>query len=110
VDWALFGELLFTPAVFSVSLLGLMVGAFYGYPLDPLRRPRFPWTLYVIGMASVVAIAIAALFDTTWRIEAQYVRAILWTLLCVCIPVGRFLRQRVEMWRMDRRIRKHHES
>jgi hypothetical protein len=109
VDVRLFLDLLLTPAIFSVSILGFMVGAFYGYPLDPLRRPQFPWTLFVIGMASIVAIGIAALFDTTWRIEAQWVRAILWTLLCVMIPVGRWTRQHIERWRIGRTIRKQKE-
>lgn len=90
-------EQIITPvSVATSALLGLMIGALYGYDIAPMAPLRFPWTLWSIGIAFIVMIAIftqLSVPDTGTRLLAFAVgRGVLWTVTCLSIPLGRFIR------------------
>lgn len=109
MNFPLFIDLLVSPALFTTASLGLMVGAFYGFPaVGDRRRPEFPAQLWTVGLAFVVALAILGLFreaDAPFSLEGSLARAALWTLLCVCIPIGRGARIYLRAWTIRRRTK-----
>ena len=82
-------------SVFTSALLGVLIGAFYGYYLDPDRIPRFPFPLLFVGWAFVVAFAVFGLLNqekAPFQPAYQVARAVLWTITCSAIPIGRYSR------------------
>jgi hypothetical protein len=96
VDWGSFWEFV-TPLSVAVSAgLGAAVGAFYGYELAPTVRPRFPWSLFSIGLAFIVLIAMFSVLQVSETgprlLPFAAARAFLWMVLCASIPAARWLR------------------
>ena len=92
-------ELVHPGSIISSVLLGLMIGAAYGYELAPTLRPRYPVTLWSIGLAFIVLITMFTAFDVgagQMAIAFGIARGLLWTLLCACIPLGRLLHGRIQ--------------
>ena len=86
-------ELVTPVSVASSVLLGAMIGALYGYEIAPTIRPRFPVSLWTVGLAFVVMLAVVAALSSVPGTPAFAIgRAILWTVVCGSIPGGRWLR------------------
>lgn len=89
-------ELVTISSLFGSFLLGVVIGAFYGYELEPFRPPHYPIRMWAVGVAFIV-------FFTVWSVASQAPfqpiyqvgRGILWTVVCAAIPIGRFTRQLV---------------
>ena len=99
-----------SPAAFlSSTLLGLLIGAFYGwYVIGPDHPPVYPVALWLIGVAFIALLVVLALFDRSeprYPIEFGSARAVLWTATCGAIPMGRLGRHLIEV-RILRRKRK----
>ena len=90
------GELVSPAAVASSILFGGMIGALYGYELAPQVKPRFPISLWAIGIGFIVLVTIVTVNQVDSdpeRITAFGIaRAILWSFLIAAIPVGRIAR------------------
>lgn len=104
----LFLETLWTPALLTSPIFGALIGAFYGYPLARESvRTVYPTQLWIVGIGWLVSIAILAAFgETPFLVEPQFARAILWTMLCIAIPIGRAARIYFAVWRFSRRTKK----
>lgn len=99
------------PAAFlSSALLGLMLGAFYGYYVIPEHVPqRYPVALWVVGVLFVFVLAIVSAMGTdpfVFPLEFGAARALLWTVCCASIPIGRAGRHQFELRRI--RFRRRH--
>lgn len=93
-------ELVTPVSVASSALLGAMIGALYGYEIAPTVRPRYPVTLWTIGLAFIALITIVTLMtvdvtDPNRSLAFAVGRSILWTITCAAIPGGRWLRGRL---------------
>ena len=107
MDWQLLLEAIFGPGLFTSATLGFMVGAFYGFPVIGDQRLAFPAMLWSVGLAFVVSLGLlAASGETPFSFETNLARGILWTVLCLCIPAGRWIRLQLEGWRIRRRTKK----
>lgn len=94
------------PAVLGSALLGFLVGAFYGFQMIGPRPPTYPYSLWLVGIAFVVFIGIYNLLEQQAGVGFALGRGILWTVTCICIPVGRWGRLHLEAWRVERRTRR----
>jgi hypothetical protein len=84
-------------SVLVAALLGMMIGAFYGYTLAPDAPPRYPFALWVVGLAFIAAFGVwAVLSAAPFQPPYQVGRGILWTVTCAAIPIGRFTRHRLQ--------------
>lgn len=108
MNFSLILEIVFSAGLYTSVALGLLVGAFYGYSMITDPRPQFPSALWSIGLAFVVSLGILAALDeeTSFSLERNIARGILWTILCFAIPSGRRLRIYFERWRIRRRTKK----
>jgi len=99
---------LVTPAAIASSVLfGAMVGGLYGYRLSPGGSLIYPYGLWWVGLAFIVMLTILTLATNLSTTPAYSLgRAVLWTVLCAAIPVGRWLRFRFEEWRLARKVRR----
>lgn len=98
-----FFELVTVASVASSVLFGMMIGAFYGYTLSPSGRLIYPFSLWAVGLGFIVTLAIFTVSTQLATSPGFSVgRAVLWTVTCVSIPVGRWLRFRFEEWRTQR--------
>lgn len=100
-------EIVLGPALFTSAILGLIIGAFYGYEISGAeRRASFPTMLWTIGQAWLVSTAIlGALREAPFDLEPAIGRGILWTFLCLAIPSGLQARASLARWRIRRRRR-----
>lgn len=92
-------------ALLSATVFGLIVGAFYGYPIYRRQPPHFPVSLFLVGLSYILILAIWALFDGRFDVEFQSNRLLGWTLLCTAMPVGRWIRLRLMVAALKRRTR-----
>ena len=101
-----------TPAAFGGSaLLGLLIGAFYGwYALGPQHPPVYPWALWAVGIAFIVMmVALGAGGETEpgtrvrYALEFGLARGVLWTTTCACLPIGRYVRYLVQLKLLQRK-------
>lgn len=96
-----------SPGLFTSALLGILVGALYGFQTIGEAKLSFPIALWTVGLAFVVSLGIlAATEETPITLEASVARGLLWTILCLAIPVGRGIRIRFERWRIRRATKK----
>lgn len=95
-------------AIGSSVLLGLLIGAFYGwYALGPEHPPVWPFALWTVGIAFVVVLGVLATMErTTGSPGASFGRAVLWTFTCGAIPLGRLLRGLTEAHVLKRKRNK----
>jgi hypothetical protein len=77
-------------SVLTSALLGILMGAFYGYYLSPNGPPLYPWPLLFIGISFVLAFGAWAYFSgAPFQPAYQLGRAILWTVTVSALPIGR---------------------
>lgn len=89
-------------AIASSILLGLLIGAFYGYMLSPGGPIHYPMALWAVGFMFIVMLALVGwLGDGIPPFDFSVGRGLLWTFTCGSIPLGRGAR----MWWDLRRIR-----
>jgi hypothetical protein len=94
-------------SVLSSALLGLLVGAFYGWELSNVAPPVFPRQLFVVGLLSVAVLAVLSYFEATeLALDHSVGRALLWAFTCGSIPIGRYARLRWEVWWLRHRRRR----
>lgn len=83
-------------AFFTSALLGLLIGAFYGYQLVHYDVPlKYPVALWAVGVMFVGVMAVLAVLGPEpppHPVEFGMARSLLWTVTCGSIPIGRFLR------------------
>ena len=78
-------------SMFGSVLLGLLFGAFYGYYLDPTKPPIYPRVLWLVGIGFIAMFTVwSMLSHAPFQPAYQLGRAILWTLTCAALPIGRF--------------------
>lgn len=78
-------------SVFASALLGVLIGAFYGYYLSPSGPPLYPWPLLVIGCSFVLVFGLWSYFSgAPFQPAYQLGRAILWTVTVSALPIGRY--------------------
>ena len=107
-DLRLFIETVLSPSIATSIILGLLVGAFYGYSIaGSALRPHFPMALWTVGLAWLVSTAILGAFgEAPFRFEVAIGRMILWTILCLAIPAGRWMRTSIDLRALRRRREK----
>lgn len=105
MNWDAFFQVVSVGPIIGSSILGLFVGAFYGYELNSEAPTRFPLQLFTVGLASIVFVAVWAALDQSdpFTPEFQYARATLWAITCLTIPLGRWARIRFDLWRVRRK-------
>lgn len=107
LDWNLVAATIFGPGFFTSSMLGFIIGAFYGYDLARDLRITFPIPFWSAGLAFVVSLGIlGATNEAPITPEQSIGRAVLWTILCLWIPFGRWVRVTIHLWRLRRRTKK----
>lgn len=86
-------------AIATSVLLGLLIGAFYGYELVHTDvPPRYPFHLWAVGIAFVAVLAIVSVLSgKPPTLGASIGRGLLWTFTCGSIPVGRLSRGLAEL-------------
>ena len=95
-----------TPGSIAASaLLGILIGAFYGYYLSPNGPPLYPWPLLLIGISFVFVFGLwSYLSGAPFQAPYQLGRAVLWTVTVSALPIGRYGRHLVtEMTQRQRR-------
>lgn len=102
---AAIAEIVTLTGVAASVLLGAMIGALYGYALDPHHRPIYPVQLWIVGIAFIVTIALVTGLsdDPIAPVAFSIGRGILWTVTCLAIPAGRWGRMSFEEWRLRRK-------
>lgn len=93
-------------AVLGSMLLGLLIGAFYGFQMIGPRPPAYPFSLWLVGIAFVIFLGIFNTLQDQAGVGFALGRGLLWTVTCLSIPVGRWARIKVETWRTEQKIRK----
>lgn len=85
-------EVVSLSAIASFALLGLLIGAFYGFELNRDLPPIFPRTLLIVGWLFIGTFIVWSLFgtDVAFQVVYQVGRGILWTITCAAIPIGRY--------------------
>jgi hypothetical protein len=96
-------EVVVPSSIAASALLGLLIGAFYGYYLRPSGPPIYPFALLFIGWAFIAtftawSVATGAVFEPVYQLG----RAILWAVTCSSIPIGRYGRHLIDVWRYPR--------
>jgi len=94
MNWAEVAELLNPSALLGTAVFGLILGSLYGW-----RTGEGIAALWVVGLGFSLISTGAAEGD--W--ERATSRAILWSWLCLVLPVGRRLRLRLELFRLGRK-------
>jgi hypothetical protein len=96
-------EIVTPTSILASALLGLLIGAFYGFILAPEKPPLYPWGLLIVGWAFISTFAVwALLFETEFQPVYHFGRAILWTVTVSCIPIGRYGRHLIATRRAPR--------
>lgn len=98
-----------TPLAFGSSiLLGLLIGAFYGYMLSHDSPPQWPSALWLVGIAFITVLASVSAFQRAFPfpVELGVGRAILWTVTCASVPTGRYGRHLWDVFWMRRKRQK----
>lgn len=89
-------EIVTPTSLMANVLLGLIIGAFYGYTLKPEGPPMYPVALVLVGWAFLATFTAWAYFTgADFQPIYQFGRGILWTVTCSCIPIGRYARHRI---------------
>lgn len=88
-------------SVVSSALFGAMIGGLYGYEVAPTAPLRLPVRLWLVGLGFIAVLAVVA---ESSRLPSSAgfaaARAALWTLVCVSIPMGRWVAAKaVARWR-----------
>lgn len=108
----IFWEFVTPAAVLASILFGYSVGAFYGFKLSHDKPIVYPYALWIVGLGFVTLLGFVAYSDRGLRgemwIEFTLARGVLWTILCLFIPIGRMSRVRYETWRIDHKISRLH--
>jgi hypothetical protein len=80
-------------AVLSAIVLGLIIGGAYGYTLSAAEPPHLPTQLWLTGITFIITFAALAYLTgehrETFSFPGQAARMILWTFVCISIPIGR---------------------
>ena len=87
-------EVITPGSLFVNILLGFLIGAFYGYTLNPEGPPVYPKSLLLVGYAFIVTFAAWAVLTNSPTFDAiqQIGRSVLWTVMVSSIPIGRYTR------------------
>lgn len=93
-------------AVLGSMWLGWMIGAFYGFSLARDKPTVYPYSLWLVGLGFVVLLGVNVYLNGQGTWEFAVARAILWTIVCIFIPLGRWSRVRWEARRLTRKIRR----
>lgn len=90
-------------SVLSSALLGILIGAFYGYYLAPERPPMFPVALLLVGVAFIAVFQLwSSLANAPFQPPFSLGRAILWVVTVSAIPIGRYGRHLIDIRRHRR--------
>ena len=87
-------EIITPGSLFVNLLLGFLIGAFYGYPLNPEGPPVYPKALLIVGYAFIVTFTAWAFITASPTFDGiqQIGRSVLWTVMVSSIPIGRYTR------------------
>lgn len=103
-SWNEFWEFMTLGALLGSAVFGFMVGAFYGYDLEPNHPVFFPLELWSVGAGFIVFFTLNGMLDGTLRLEPQVARLVLWSVLCLAMPFGRRLRRRLQLRAVAHRL------
>lgn len=95
-DWGLFMSALDPGSVLGTIIFGVLIGGLFEWRLG---NGEASVSLLIVGIGFTIVIGVAAELSGG-NVERLAARALLWTLLCVTMPLARRGRQRFELWRL----------
>ncbi len=86
-------------AMMSAIISGVIVGATYGYMLSHEAPPRYPTTLWLVGLFFIFGQVVVGWLvgEPVFAESLGAARAVLWTAFCGTIPLGRWGRYRLDL-------------